>query len=126
MAAGKIIVACLLALSVLPAQEFRATLTGRVVDPSGAPVAGVAIQVKNAETNEVAAAATDSQGNYSAPFLRPGTYSVSAEAPGFKRATREGLVLNECLWYSHAGMRIPLRYNGYSFGGLQHAEKTLY
>ncbi|HKA00904.1 MAG TPA: carboxypeptidase-like regulatory domain-containing protein [Candidatus Solibacter sp.] len=91
---GKALALGLAFLSVAAAQEFRATLTGRITDPSGAPVVNVSVQVRNSGTNELAVAATDPQGNYAVPFLRPGTYSFSAEAAGFKRATREGLVLN--------------------------------
>ncbi len=76
------------------AQEFRATITGLVMDSSGAGVPSVPVQVRNVATNEIASAATDAQGNYTVPFLRPGTYSVQVEAAGFKKFSREGLVLN--------------------------------
>jgi hypothetical protein len=36
---------------------------------------------------------TDSAGVYTAPFLRPGSYTVTAEAAGFKKFTRTGLAL---------------------------------
>ena len=81
-------------ISLLVGQEFRATVTGRVVDPSGAAVPNVTVQVKNIATNEVASALTDGQGNYTAPFLRPGTYAILVETAGFKKFIREGLVLN--------------------------------
>ena len=75
------------------AQEFRATVTGRVTDQSGGAVAGVPVQVQNIATNETANGVTDSQGNYTVPFLRPGSYAVRVEAPGFKKALRDGLTL---------------------------------
>ena len=75
------------------AQDFRATLTGRIVDQSGALVPGITVHVKNINTNEVVSVVTDSQGNYTAPSLLPGAYSVGVEAQGFKKFTREGLVL---------------------------------
>jgi len=84
----------LLAGGLASAQEFRATVTGRVLDPSQAAVAGCAVQVRNVDTNEVSSATSDAGGNYTVPFLRPGKYTVTAEATGFKRFTREGLVLN--------------------------------
>lgn len=86
---------CLLALLSLSVftQDFRATLTGRVLDQSGALVPGVTVQIRNIETNEVVRAVADSYGNYTAPFLRPGAYSVAVETPGLKRFVREGLVL---------------------------------
>ncbi len=90
---GKIALLCLLAAGLF-GQEFRATLNGRVTDPSGAAIPSVTVQVKNAGTNEIVSAVTDSAGNYTAPFLRPGTYSVTVEAAGFKKVTRDGLTLN--------------------------------
>ena len=71
---------------VVCSQEFRANLTGRVTDPSGSPVPGASVQVKNTGTNEIAAGATDAQGSYTAPLLRPGVYSVTIEAPGSKNS----------------------------------------
>ncbi len=78
----------------LAAQEFRATLTGRVLDPSEAPVGGASITVTNTGTNAVAATKTDAQGNYTVAFLVPGTYSIAVEAAGFKKALRNQVQLN--------------------------------
>src|SRR5258707_12494407 len=75
-------------------QEFRATVTGRVVDPSNAGVPSAVVSIRNIGTNELATATTDGQGNYTIPFLKPGTYNLSAEAGGFKKVTHENLVLN--------------------------------
>ena len=67
------------------AQEFRATLTGRIVDPDGLGMPGVTVSATNMGTNEVASAVTNSEGVYSLPFLRPGNYTVSAELEGFRK-----------------------------------------
>src|SRR5579871_6122541 len=84
-------------LALLPlvvyGQEFRATLTGRVVDPSDAPIANAAIAVKNEGTNISSTAKTDARGNYTVLFLPPGSYSVTVSAEGFKQAVRSGLTL---------------------------------
>ena len=74
-------------------QEFRATLTGRVLDSGGAPVPKAVVRVTNTATHESRALLTDSHGDYVAPLLNPGEYSVRAEAEGFKVAVREGLEL---------------------------------
>src|SRR5947208_579685 len=74
-------------------QEFRATLTGRVLDSGGSPVPHAMIRVTNAATRESRAVTTDSREDYVAPLLNPGEYSVQAEAEGFKIAVRDGLEL---------------------------------
>jgi hypothetical protein len=76
------------------AQDFRATVTGRVVDASKAAIPGAQVQVKNAGTNEVTTVVTDEEGNYKVPFLNPGTYSVTVEVNGFKKFIKAGLELN--------------------------------
>ena len=76
------------------AQDFRATLTGRVSDPGDAPVSAASVVVKNIGANTVSATKTNAQGNYSTPFLAPGLYSVTVEAPGFKKAVRGEVTLN--------------------------------
>ena len=88
-------VPCILALlsASMIAQDFRATLTGRILDPSNAAVPNVPVEVRNVGTNEITAVVADSEGRYIAPLLRPGAYRVSVEAPGFKKFIREGLVL---------------------------------
>src|SRR5258708_5529386 len=78
---------------LLPAQDFRATLNGTVLDSSGASVPKARIEVRNSETGVVARTETTGNGEFSVLFLSPGTYSVSAEAPGFKRTVRHHLVL---------------------------------
>lgn len=83
----------LLAPSGAFGQTAQATLTGRVLDSSKAVVPNVTVEVINLETNRSVRAATDGTGNYTASFLRPGTYALSAEAAGFKKFTRSGLVL---------------------------------
>ncbi len=76
------------------AQEFRATITGHVSDATGAAVPKVSIQILNLATNEVAAAVSDSQGIYTAPFLQPGKYRITVEAAGFKKLIQNNIVLN--------------------------------
>jgi hypothetical protein len=84
----------LMQASFLFAQEFRATVTGHVTDASGAVLPKASVQVINIETNETAALVTNNQGIYSAPFLKPGAYRVTAEAAGFKKYIRDKVILN--------------------------------
>lgn len=74
-------------------QEFRATLTGRITDPSGAAIPGAKVNVKSVSTAAVFASATDEDGVYRIPFLNPGDYTMTVEKTGFQRAVREGVNL---------------------------------
>ncbi|HSB16935.1 MAG TPA: TonB-dependent receptor [Bryobacteraceae bacterium] len=79
--------------SAANAQEVRASLTGIVSDPSGAPVAGATITVVNLSTNITVSAQTNPTGNYTVPFLAPGTYRMTVQQQGFRRFVRENIVL---------------------------------
>jgi hypothetical protein len=80
-----------LCLSALLAfgQDFRATVTGRVVDPSNAAIANASVTVRNPQTNESVTVTTNAEGVYNVPFLNPGVYSISIEAQGFKKYIRD-------------------------------------
>ena len=72
----------LVCAGTLAAQEFRATVNGRVSDPAGLAMPGVTVTATNTQTNEVATAVSNNEGVYSLPFLRPGIYKVAAELQG--------------------------------------------
>ena len=80
-------------MGILEAQEFRATLTGRVIDPSDSPVPEASVTVQNDETNVNHPTKTDAHGNYTVALLPPGNYSVTVSARGFKQTRRTGLAL---------------------------------
>jgi hypothetical protein len=73
------------------AQEFRGTLTGRVIDPSGSGVPNAKIVVTQIETNSRSQTLSAPDGNYTVPFLAPGVYQIVVEANGFSRYVRTGI-----------------------------------
>jgi hypothetical protein len=75
-------------------QEVRATLNGHIADPNGATVSNATVTVQNVATGEKSTTTTGGEGNYTVSFLIPGSYTVTAEAPGFKTATRTGIELH--------------------------------
>lgn len=81
----------LVAPCVLMAQEGRGSLTGRVTDFTGAIVTGAEIRVANRETGVTASARSNEAGNYSIPYLLPGTYDLTAEFSGFKRVEQKNI-----------------------------------
>ena len=75
------------------AQDFRGAIAGRISDISGGRLPGVTVTATNTATNVASTAATNTDGDFSIPFLNPGTYAVTAELSGFKKVVREGVDL---------------------------------
>jgi hypothetical protein len=75
------------------AQEFRATLTGQVTDPSGAFVPKASVTAVNSETGSIYNAETGNSGVYYIPYVVPGTYTVTVKADGFKTAIQDKVLL---------------------------------
>ncbi len=73
------------------AQE--ATIVGTVTDPSGAAVPNASVAITNNDTGVLRTLATNGDGQYVAPDLHIGHYTVRATASGFKVAEQKGLVL---------------------------------
>ena len=80
-------------LEPLAAQEARGTLLGRVTDSSDALIVGAKVEILNLETGVRFTSTTNRTGDYIFPLLVPGTYSVTAEHPGFKTYTRSGIAV---------------------------------
>jgi len=84
--------ALLLCLPVL-AQSTTGRILGIVTDPSGAVVAGANVTVTDVQRGAKRTLVTDASGQYVAPNLPPGLYTVRVEAPGFKSAERPNIQL---------------------------------
>lgn len=80
-----LLAALLVAAGFIYAQSFTATVRGTVVDQSSAVVPGTKITVADTNRGTTASVVADEAGRYSFPSLQPGTYTLAAEAPGFKR-----------------------------------------
>lgn len=70
----------------LLAQATEGSILGTVADPSGSVVTGASIKVTSVQTNFVRSTVTNSNGEYVVPNLPLGSYTVSAEMPGFKKS----------------------------------------
>jgi hypothetical protein len=75
------------------AQVNNASLTGLVTDTAGAVVPNASVKVKNKATDLESVATTDSSGYYTFASLPVGTYTVTIELTGFKKAIRENINL---------------------------------
>jgi Carboxypeptidase regulatory-like domain len=81
----------LLALSVCAAPVFAQTgstgsLTGTVVDPKGAVVAGASIKIVAKATGQEFDAQTSEDGTFTVPTLTAGIYTATVTASGFKQS----------------------------------------
>ena len=74
--------------------QTNATLTGTVTDSSGAVIPAAEIAIMNMETGESYATSTNETGNYTIPFIKPGTFELIVTTPGFKQYTRPGIRLD--------------------------------
>src|SRR5215472_15958614 len=75
------------------AQRDLSTLAGTVTDPSGGVVANAKVTITEAGTGQVYDVTTNTEGSFVRAALKPSTYSVSVEAPGFRRAEQKDIVL---------------------------------
>ena len=86
--------AFVLAVSSAFAQSTAGTINGRVIDSSGAPIAGAEVHVINQVDHNTRNFTSTSTGDFLFPNLDPGTYTVTAKASGFKQTEKKDLVLN--------------------------------
>ncbi|MDQ3653375.1 MAG: TonB-dependent receptor [Acidobacteriota bacterium] len=83
----------LVGVTPLSAQQETAIITGEVKDASGALVPKAIVTVMNAETNIETKSETNTEGSYTVPSLKPGTYLLIVEKDGFKKHVQTGVVL---------------------------------
>jgi hypothetical protein len=80
--------------SLLQGQVVGGTISGAVVDNSGAAIANASVTLKNLATDVTTSVTTNTQGLYSLPNLLPGSYQQTITAMGFETAIRNGIILN--------------------------------
>jgi len=73
------------------AQDPRGSISGRIVDSSGARLPGATVTVTNTATAVKTPTVTNAEGIYAVLFLTPGPYSVTVEMSGFKKSVRDGV-----------------------------------
>jgi hypothetical protein len=74
-------------------QSYYGTISGTVMDATGATVPGIEVTLTNLETNISVKFPSNEVGNYRAPNLIPGKYRVSVEKAGFKKFVAEDVEL---------------------------------
>ena len=65
------------------ARAQNARFYGQVTDQENAVVPGAKVEITNQDTGTQVSATTDSEGNYTVPYLAAGRYQVVVQAQGF-------------------------------------------
>ncbi len=66
-----------------------ASVTGRVLDPTGAAIPHVTVNALQLATNQAYSAQTDGQGRFRLPYLPVGQYRIHTQTSGFAETTRD-------------------------------------
>src|SRR5437867_3458941 len=76
--------ALLLVASSANAQTSRGTVTGTVLDPTGAVIAGASVTLTGVETGVRLSTNSNDAGVYRFDAVDPGTYDLTVSLPGFR------------------------------------------
>ena len=74
-------------------QTVRGRIEGAVKDPQGQVIPNVTVAATNKETGQKSQVTSTSEGTFVFSELQPGTYQISAELTGFKKALIEGIIV---------------------------------
>ena len=89
------VILCTLFLCVsMLAQVTSGTISGRVQDTTGAVISNATVTISNPSNGFKREITTSGIGEFVAPNLQPGTYSVTVDAAGFRKLESTGFVLN--------------------------------
>lgn len=87
----RIAVLCLLLVGGAWAQSDRGSISGTVLDTSGAAVSGASVTLKGVDTGSVYKTVSSSTGGYRLNDLAIGRYDVTVEATGFKTSVQRAV-----------------------------------
>src|SRR5438445_10689095 len=74
-------------------QDNFGRILGTVTDQSGGVISGATVTIIDKDRGVARTLTTDDAGEYNAPTLIPGNYTVRVEASGFQTLNRENVVL---------------------------------
>ena len=83
-----------LSATYVAAQLETGTVSGQILDPSGANIVGAQVKLIDIDRGTNIASTTNNSGLYTFPSVRPGRYRMEVEATGFKVVNATGLTVN--------------------------------
>ena len=91
--ASRIVVLSFLFAACIFAQRDLGTITGTITDAQGAAVPNATVTIVEDATGLSYATTTGVNGEYVRPLLKPGTYTVTVEAQGFRKAEQRNVIV---------------------------------
>jgi len=85
---------CLLGCASAVGQSTFGTFLGTIQDQSGSIIPGVTVTATNIDTATSRTVISNNAGQYEFPNMQPGTYSVTAEKPGFATVKADAITLD--------------------------------
>jgi hypothetical protein len=76
------------------AQNTSSSISGTVVDPSGAVIPNASILAKSNANGQTLTATSDARGAYTITNIQPGAYTVTAKATGFQPVTQDNVIVD--------------------------------
>src|SRR5579862_3447923 len=80
-----LVIAAVMAPSLMAQSLVSGDLTGTVTDPTGAVVSGASVSLKSNANGATRTTTTGASGNYRFSLLSPGSYTITVTAPGFSK-----------------------------------------
>jgi hypothetical protein len=98
----------LLSLFAMPAvaQRDLGTITGTITDPQGGGVPNAKVTILEIATGLSYSVVANDAGEFVRPLLKPGTYTVTVEAQGFRKTEQRGVLVTAG---ERIGVNIPLQ-----------------
>jgi outer membrane receptor protein involved in Fe transport len=85
--------ACFCTTSLHAQSTTQGAIGGTVEDPSGAVIGNASVTIRNDATNAMIQVTADGSGNFKAPLVEPGTYTVTVNAQGFAKYTASNVIV---------------------------------
>src|SRR5436305_11926069 len=83
----------MLAASIASAQTTTGTVSGQILDSTGAVVTNAKVTITNEGTGVSQVITTSTAGTFHLPSILPGNYTLAVEASGFKKFVRKNLIV---------------------------------
>ena len=93
---------------LLHAQSITGSLTGSIIDPTDAAIAGASLTLRNSATGAERALTSDQAGRFFFGTLQPGSYTLSIEQAGFKRFERTEIPVSAAATVSLGDIRLEV------------------